>query len=140
MRASLLPDLKAIGYEICLNGDQIKLKYQKPGFPPDTARPLIEELKICKAEALNILKNMNAITSVEKTQRKGKRVVVWRNPHPQGTPDARRESLNVVIEAMLYGLPPRDDEQTQQINKIVQAILSGKAKLVDLRFLLGSLH
>ena len=140
MRANLLPDLKAIGYAIFLNGDQVKLKYQKPGDPPVSARYLIEELKNCKTDAVKFLKSMNTLTSAEKTQLRDKREVIWRNPYPQGTPEARRASLQEVIRAMLYGLPPTDDEQSRHIKNIVQDILAGKAKLEDLRHLLGQLH
>lgn len=66
--------------------------------------------------------------------------VIWRNPYPQGTPEARQASLGVVIEAMLFGFSPVDDEQTRRINDIARDVLTGKAKLADLRCLLGLLH
>lgn len=66
--------------------------------------------------------------------------VLWRNPYPQGTPEARRKSLKLIMDAMLYGLPPVDDEQTRRINDMVRDVLTGKAKLADLRRVLGTLH
>jgi hypothetical protein len=45
-----------------------------------------------------------------------------------------------MIEAMLYGLPPADDEQNRQINDMARDVLLGKAKLADFQRLLGFLH
>ena len=56
MRNDLLLDLTTIGYEILLEGDHVKLRYRKSGSPPDTVKPLIDELRKCKAEVVNILK------------------------------------------------------------------------------------
>ena len=56
MRLGLLSDLAVIGYEIFLEGDNIHYRYRKSGNPPDTVRPLIDELRRCKAEVMNILK------------------------------------------------------------------------------------
>jgi len=66
--------------------------------------------------------------------------VIWRNPYPQGAPEARQASLESMIEAMLYGLPPADDEQNRQINDMARDVLLGKAKLADFQRLLGFLH
>ena len=68
MRSGLLSDLAVIGYEIFLEGDNIRYSYQKPGNPPDTVKPLIDELKKHKAEAVNILKMGDTITPTEKSQ------------------------------------------------------------------------
>jgi len=69
MRNGLLSELAVIGYEICLQGENIRLRYQKPGSPPDTVKLLIDELKKHKAEAVNILKmGDDTITPTEKTQ------------------------------------------------------------------------
>ena len=65
---------------------------------------------------------------------------IWRNPYQQGTPEARQASLESMIEAMLYGLPPADDEQNRQINDMARDVLLGKAKLADFQRLLGFLH
>ena len=67
-------------------------------------------------------------------------MVIWQNPYLQGTPEARQESLRLIIEAILYGFPSVDDEQTRQINDMARNVLSGKAKLADFRCLLGHLH
>lgn len=66
--------------------------------------------------------------------------VIWRNPYPLGTAEARQASLEVVIEAMLYGFSPLGDEQTRRINDTVRDVLTGRAKLAELRHLLGWLH
>ena len=56
MRTGLLSDLSVIGYEILLEGETIRLRYQKPDTPPESARQLIDELRKCKAEVVHILK------------------------------------------------------------------------------------
>lgn len=68
MRSGLLSDLAVIGYEIFLDGEHVKLRYRKPDTPPESARMLIDELKTCKGEVLNILKTSNKATMHEKTQ------------------------------------------------------------------------
>lgn len=65
MRSGLLSDLVNIGYEIFLEGNNVRYRYQKPGNPPDTVKPLIDELKKYKAEVVNILKGGNALTPTE---------------------------------------------------------------------------
>ena len=55
MRAGLLSDLSVIGYEVCLEGETIRLRYKKPNAPPESARQLIDELRECKQEAIKIL-------------------------------------------------------------------------------------
>ena len=67
MRTGLLSDLSVIGYEVFLEGETIRLRYQKLDTPPDTVRPLIDELRKYKAEAVNILR-MGNITPTEKKQ------------------------------------------------------------------------
>jgi len=56
MRSGLLSELVTIGYEIFLEGENIKLRYLKQDIPPDAARPLIAELRTCKAEVVDMLK------------------------------------------------------------------------------------
>jgi len=68
MRTGLLSDLSVIGYEVFLEGETIRLRYQKPDTPPDTVRPLIDELRRCKAEVVNILKMGDPITPTPKKQ------------------------------------------------------------------------
>ena len=77
MRTTLLSDLATVGYEIFLEGDHVKLRYQKPDNPPDTVRPLIDELRKCKSEVVNILKTSNAITPTEKTQPRAIVKAIW---------------------------------------------------------------
>jgi hypothetical protein len=93
-----------------------------------------------KADVVDILKAGNTFTTTKKTQPSPNMTVIWQNPYSQGTPEAREESLRLIMEAMLYGLPPVDDEQTQRINEMRRDVLSGKAKLADFRRLLGTLH
>jgi hypothetical protein len=141
MRSQLLSDLAVVGYEIYLEGNNIKYRYRKPGNPPNNARHLIEELRICKADVINVLKlGNNTITPTENMQPGAYPTAIWRNPHPQGTPEARRTSLELVIEAMLYGFSSMDHEQARRINDMAHDVLAGRAKLADFRHLLGLLH
>jgi len=52
---NLLSGLAALGYEISLVGENVKLLYKKLGTPPSKAQPLIDELRKCKPEAIKIL-------------------------------------------------------------------------------------
>lgn len=72
---------------------------------------------------------------------------IWVNPHKQGTPEARQESLLQVIYAIwepsfdrIAAIWPRGFVSTQEIRtagleieRIHAFVLSGKAKLVDFR-------
>jgi len=78
MRTELLSDLSVIGYEIFLEGETIRLRYQKPDTPPESARQLIDELRKYKTEAVNILKTgNNTITPTEKTQPRAIVKAIW---------------------------------------------------------------
>ena len=77
MRAGLLSELAAIGYEIFLRGDNIRLRYQKKDSPPESVRPLIEELKQHKAEVVNILRMGRTASSDEVTQSQSTKAVSW---------------------------------------------------------------
>ena len=68
MRSGLLSDLATVGYEIFLEGDHVKLRYQKSGSPPDTVRPLIDEIRRCKAEVIRILQMGSTVAQPEKSQ------------------------------------------------------------------------
>ena len=100
MRTGLLSDLAVIGYKISLEGNNIKFYYQKLGDPPDTARPLLDELRKCKSEAIKILKTGNTITQPASVEPGAKKKAIWVNPYPQGTPEARQESLLQCMGAM----------------------------------------
>jgi hypothetical protein len=82
MRSDLLSDLTAIGYDIALEGDNIKLCYRKPGSPPDVVKPLIKELRSCKADVVDILKAGNTISSTEKSEPQS-------NVNPSWPPDVQ---------------------------------------------------
>ena len=77
MRPGLLSDLAAVGYEIGLEGGHVKLRYQKSGNPPDTVRPLIDELRRCKAEVVRILKVGSTDAPTEKSEPQSNVKAVW---------------------------------------------------------------
>lgn len=52
----ILDDLKAFGYSITLEGENIRLKYLGRGEHPVEAQELIGALKVRKAEAVEYLK------------------------------------------------------------------------------------
>jgi hypothetical protein len=75
MRTGLLSDLSVIGYEIFLEGETIRLRYQKSDTPPESARQLIDELRKYKAEVLNILRD--TITPTEKSRPRPNVKAAW---------------------------------------------------------------
>jgi len=67
--------------------------------------------------------------------------VVYRNPYPQGTPEARQESLMQVMDA-IYQTACKEAKGAyengelipdQRIDAVRQAVLKGDAKLKDFR-------
>jgi hypothetical protein len=122
MRSGLLSDLSTVGYEIFLDGDDIRLSYRKPGNPPDTVRQLIDELKKYKAEFIKILKAGNNTNTSEKNVESEAIVnAIWVNPHAKGTPEARQESLMAVMEAIW----------TREFHGIINQTLRGKQQIAD---------
>ena len=77
MRSGLLSDLASIGYEIFLEGNNVRYRYQKPGNPPDTVKPLIDELRKNKVEVVNILRMVSADDTIEKSQPPSNVKAVW---------------------------------------------------------------
>jgi hypothetical protein len=77
MRSGLLSDLATVGYEIALEGGHVKLRYRKSGSPPDTVKPLIDELRKYKAEVVNILKMGSTDTPTEKSESQSNVKAVW---------------------------------------------------------------
>jgi hypothetical protein len=79
MRSELLSDLASIGYEIFLEGNNLRYRYQKPGNPPETVKPLIEELRRCKAEVVSILKmgEEDTVAPTEKSQPQADETASW---------------------------------------------------------------
>jgi len=77
MRSGLLSDLTAVGYEIFLEGDQVKLRYRKPDDPPDTARRLIDELRKYKTEVENILRTGDTVSPPYKSQPRVAMKTTW---------------------------------------------------------------
>lgn len=100
MRTGLLSELVSIGYEITLRGEQIRLRYRKPDSPPDRALPLIEELRNCKTEVIDMLRMKDTTTVSEIIKSEASVGAVWANPYKRGTPEARQASLIVVKEAL----------------------------------------
>jgi hypothetical protein len=78
MRPGLLSELAIIGYELFLEGNNVRYRYQKPGNPPDAVRPLLDELRKCKAKVVNILKIRSAAAApTEKLQPQPKVKASW---------------------------------------------------------------
>ena len=57
----LLDDLKALGYSISLDGENIRLRYLGLGVHPPEAQPLMDALKACKAGAVAYLKEVTPL-------------------------------------------------------------------------------
>jgi len=147
MRSGLLSDLASIGYEIFLEGNNVRYRYQKAGNPPDKAERLIEELRNCKAEVVNILKMGNTIAPMEIIESETPSQTIWKNPFPIGSIEARRESLHQVMMAVwekafdsIAEIWPRGFVSTQEIHaaeieveRVQALVLSGKGKLADFR-------
>jgi hypothetical protein len=147
VRTGLLSDLSVIGYEILLEGETIRLRYQKPDTPPESARQLIDELRKYKSEAVNILKTVRNVTPQTIVEPKVIVSAIWTNPHKQGTPEARLESLFHCMEATwvtafdrIAAIWPQGFLSTPEIHtaeieieRIQTLVLSGKAKLSDFR-------
>jgi len=150
MRTSLFSELVTIGYEIVLEGETIRLQYQKSGEPPESARQLIDELRECKAEAIKILKTGNTITQPASVEPGAKKKAIWVNPYPQGTPEARQESLLQCMGAMClktrkaieeayrgehrqYKATPDILAAEHGLEVLQRAVLKGEAKLKDFR-------
>ena len=73
--------------------------------------------------------------------------VIYCNPYPQGTPEARRESLIQVMDAIYQETVKQAREAHDKgelipdprIETVRQATLKGKAKLKDFRVVVGSI-
>jgi len=61
----ILADLKALGYSITLEGENIRLRYLGIGTQPAEAGPLIEVLKVQKAEAVEYLKAQRPLPTLD---------------------------------------------------------------------------
>ena len=147
MRPGLLSELSAIGYKIFLEGETIRLRYQKSDTPPESARHLIDELRKYKDEAVNILKEANTIAPSEIVESEAPSQAIWKNPFPIGSTEERRESLHQVMMAVwekvfdrIVAIWPRGFVSTQEIltaeievERVQVLVLSGKAKLADFR-------
>jgi len=143
MRTGLLSELSVIGYEIFLEGENIRLLYQKPGNPPETVKPLIDELRKHKTEAVNILKARSIISRKAITPN-ALLTTIWANPYAQATMEARRESLLECMTATWetianptykkgFEMTPEIKAVEMTIGRIQAQVLEGKAKLEDFR-------
>lgn len=56
MIVKILDNLKALGYSVTLEGDNIRLRYLGQGEHPAEAKPFTEELKNNKAQAISYLR------------------------------------------------------------------------------------
>jgi len=141
----VIQNLRSIGYFIRVDGEEILLTSDHDPQDPDLAMNLLTELKRCKAEAVNILKTGNTFTPSEIVEQGATVGTIWQNPYPQGTPEARQESLQQVMTAIwattfdrVAAIWPRGFMSTPEIRtaeieiKRVQAlVISGKGKIAD---------
>jgi len=67
---TIIKELKAIGFNVSLDGQNVRLRYPKNKTYPPEAAPLIEELRAHKAEAITILRG-KAIEQVQAFDSKG---------------------------------------------------------------------
>jgi hypothetical protein len=120
MRSGLFSDLMNLGYEIFLEGDHIRYRYQKTGNPPNEVKPLIDELRKCKTEILNILKNGNAFTSTEKTQPRADVTAAWPG------------DCQAIIDWLITLEPPREPFNLEPHRNIVDPAKFFSALRIDI--------
>ena len=77
MRSGLLSDLVGSGYELFLEGDRIRYRYLKPGDPPESVKPLLEELKRHKSEVVKILRMGGSIAPTTTLQHQSAETASW---------------------------------------------------------------
>jgi len=77
MRSGLLSDLVGSGYELFLEGDRIRYRYLKPGDPPETVKPLLDELKRHKSEVVKILRMGGSIVPPRKAGQQSAETASW---------------------------------------------------------------
>jgi len=73
----VIQNLRSIGYFIRVDGEDILLTSDHDPQDPELAMNLLTELKLCKTEAVNILKTSNTITHTEKTQPGANVKAIW---------------------------------------------------------------
>lgn len=147
MRAGLLNELATVGYNIAVEGDRIKLSYRKANNPPDVAERLIDELRACKPEVLHILKSNVGRDGIKPSRPAATVMAIWKNPYPQGSRRARRQSLSHVMNAIwetiidnMLNVCPQGIVLTDDILDVIDClrqtkvdVLAGRAKLEDFR-------
>lgn len=94
----VIQKLRSIGYKIQTDGQDILLNADRD---PDhqLATLLIAELKLRKAEVINILKAGKNIPAATIKEYGTSATGIWVNPYPQGTTEARQETLLQCLDA-----------------------------------------
>jgi len=112
--------VKSQGLKLWVDGDKLKVA------PPEKVTPEVAEF---------IRKHKQVIMAELTTP------AIYRNPYPKGTPEARRESLIQVMDAIYQESAKQAREAyesgelipDQRIEATRKAVLEGKAKLKDFR-------
>jgi hypothetical protein len=60
-------------------------------------------------------------------------MVIWRNPYPKGTPEARKESLCQIMMAIWESSLPETRVAESEGLIMQQEIMAGRGKLIDFR-------
>jgi hypothetical protein len=114
----LTSNLEQRGLRLWVAGDKLRVA------PPEKVTP--DVAAFIKAHKQEIMAEL-------------KPTVIYRNPYPQGTPEARQESLIQVMAAIYQGSVKKVKEAYEsgelipdpRIEAVQQAVLKGDAKLKD---------
>lgn len=126
MLTSISDFLENHGLMVWVVGDKLRVA------PPEKVTPEVADfIKAHKQTIMAELKN-----------------VIYRNPYPQGTPEARQESLIQIMDAIYQTAVKQAREAydkdelipDQQIQTMSLSVLEGKAKLKDFRALLSKAY
>lgn len=109
--------LESLGLKAWVDGDKLKVA------PPEKVTP--EVAAFIKTHKQEIMAELQT--------------VIYRNPYPQGTPEARQESLIQVMDAIYQGSVKKVREAykngelipDQRLEAVRQAVLKGDASLKD---------
>jgi len=149
MRLGLFSDLVDVGYEILLEEGNIRLRYRKHGDPPEAVKSLIDELKLYKADVVDMLKADSKIGTPSGTS--GTRPdmpTIWKKPHARGTPGSRCHSLEAVMDAVMIsarneiiaaysGKQFRSNDEIDSVESMItevyHKVLKGEAELREFK-------